>query len=443
MTVRGAALLLTLLSLSAQPARPERLDSLLSGDGVVALTLQAPLHQLFENGSKDETYAVPGSISYKDSSTGPDVVLQDVMVSVRGHTSELECSFPKLKLKLKDAGGLKIGTHCGETTDDTLSPKYGRLQNEKSPLREALAYKLLAILGVPALRTRPARITYIDSSAAGGSPLVRNALLVEDDDDARKRVEGTAEIPVEKFGSVRTRNAGADAARIAFGEALIGNFDWCLKFTPDDIYRCNDPHPLWNLLAFEEATGRAALLMKDFDLAGLVVGTHPWFKTVFNPAFVPSKSETEIEVLSQVQRTRSLFSRAQLDALRRDFVVRKGAAYAAVDSAAADPRGREIARAHLDAFYNAIGEDRTFYRPVVAQTDVQVYLDAQRTQEACGPKDAVRVGTPVNVLQQTGSMSQVVLLDVMWRWGSKNPCKAVLSGPVWIQADAVTADYPK
>ena len=33
------------------------------------------------------------------------------------------------------------------------------------------------------------------------------------------------------------------------GEAMIGNFDWCLKFAPDGIYRCNEPKPLWNILA--------------------------------------------------------------------------------------------------------------------------------------------------------------------------------------------------
>src|SRR5205823_2189408 len=153
-------------------------------------------------------------------------------------------------------------------------------------------------------------------------------------------------------------------------------------------------------------------------------------------------SVSEIEVLSQVQRTRSLLGRAQLDALRREFLARRQAAYTAVDKAEVDPLGREIARAHLDAFYKSIADNRAFYRPVVAKTDVQVYANANRLQEACGPKDTVRVGTPVNVLQQSGSMSQVVVLDVMWRWGTKNPCQAVRSGAVWIQSDAITADYP-
>jgi hypothetical protein len=436
-----SAVLLGSTAVAAQP--PAKLDELLAGKGPVSFTLEAPLQELFEKGSDDETVSVPGTIRFKDGASGADVVLTDVAVSVRGHTSrrETECTFPKLKLKVKGGGSLKIGTHCGEAADGQLSPKYGRLANEKSPHREALVYDLLRAVEAPALRTRAGRITYIDP--AQPAPLERNALLLEDDDDAMKRLGGIAEIPLESFGSVATRGAGQAAARIAFAEAMIGNFDWCLKFSPDDIYRCNEPKPLWNVLAFDHGGGRTSLVMKDFDLAGMVTGRHPWFNKVWNPAFVPSKSETEIEVLSQVQRTRSLFPRAQLDAERRHFLDRKGAVYAAVDAATVDDAGRAIARAYLDAFYAAIAADEQYYRPIVVSTDVQVFLDPGGTQEACGPKDVMRPGTPVNEIAREGSMSQVIILDAMWRWASRNECNAVQDGPVWIPSSAIVRDYPQ
>ncbi|HET7697062.1 MAG TPA: hypothetical protein VFK57_15225 [Vicinamibacterales bacterium] len=425
-----------------QPAaEPARLERLLDGTGPVALTLEAPLERLFETGLEDEDVAVPGTVKFKDRTSGAEVVLTDVAVSVRGHTSrrETECTFPKLKLKLKGAGSIKIGSHCGEAADHELSPKYGRLANEKSPLRESLVYDLLRAVEAPTLRTRPARITYIDGAQP---PLERHALLLEDDDDAMARVGGTAEIPLEAFGNVAVRGAGADAARIAFAEAMIGNFDWCLKFSPDDIYRCNEPKPLWNVVAFDRGGGRTSLLMKDFDLAGMVVGRHTWFDKVWNRAFVPSKSEIEIEVLSQVQRTRSLFPRAQLDGERRHFIERKTAAYAALDGAGVDDKGREIARAYLDAFYAAITGDEQYYRPIVVRDDVQVFLDAAGTREACGPKDVMRPGTPVNEIAREGAMSQVIILDAMWRWASRNECNAVQDGPVWIKSDAIVRNFP-
>jgi hypothetical protein len=443
MPVRAAVLLALLLSQSTSAPRHADLSAdLLKGREPLVLTLTAPLEDLFTRGADDENISVPGTLSFKDPASGSDVVLPNIAVSVRGHTSrrETECTFPKLKLKLKGGGSIKIGTHCGEAPDEVLSAKYGRLANEMSPLREALVYQLLEAAEVPVLRTRPARISYIDT--AQNRPLLRNALLLEDDDDAMKRLNGRGELPMETFGSVAMRRASADAGRIAFGEAMIGNFDWCLKFAPGDIYRCNEPKPLWNVLAFDRDDGTASLIMKDFDLAGMVVGRHQWFDKVWNRAFVPSRSEVEIEVLSQVQRTRSLFPRAELDTVRRHFLDRKPAVYAALEKASVDPRGRELARAYLDKFFTAIAEDETFYRPVVAREDVQVYLDPQATQEACRPKDAIRAGTPVNELQRSGRMSQVVILDALWRWASRNECDNVQNGPVWILSDAITMDYP-
>jgi hypothetical protein len=414
---------------------------LLSGNGVIDLTLEAPLQQLFAKGSEDEKFSVPGRVSYKDPSSGVDVQ-REAQVSVRGHTSrrETECSFPKLKLTFKEGDELKIGTHCGESADDALSPKYGRLANEKAPHREALVYRLLQAAEVPTLRARPATVTYLDK---GQAPLKRKALLVEDDGDAKKRLQGIAEIPMEQFGDAKARGALADAGRIAFGQAMIGNFDWHLKNFPEDEYRGNVRKPIWNILAFDRGEGKAALLAKDFDLAGIVVGRHSWFKTIFNPAYVPSKSEIEIEVLSQVQRTRSLYPRSELDALRRHFVDRKAAIYGVLEQAAeVDPKGREIARSYLDNFFKAITDDESFYRPVVAKEDVRVYVDAARTREACKPNDLVRPGTPVNELQRSGSMSQVVILDARWRWTSDERCQAVQNGPVWVPSDSITKDYP-
>ena len=438
-TLVASTLLLGSTAVAAQS--PPKLDELIAGKGPATFTLEAPLQELFEKGSEDENVTVPGTVRFKAAS-GADVVVTDVAVSVRGHTSrrETECTFPKLKLKVKGGGSLKIGTHCGEAGDDQLSPKYGRLVNEKSPHREALVYDLLRAAEAPALRTRAARITYIDP--ARPAPLERNALLLEDDDEAMKRLGGTAEIPLESFGSVATRGAAADAARIAFAEAMIGNFDWCLKFSPDDIYRCNEPKPLWNVLAFDHGGGKTSLVMKDFDLAGIVTGRHPWFDKVWNRAFVPSKAEPEIEVLSQVQRTRSLFPRAELDAERKHFLDRKGPIYGALDAATVDDEGRAIARAYLDAFYAAIASDEQYYRPIVVAADVQVFLDPAGTQEACGPKDVMRPGTPVNEIGREGSMSQVIILDAMWRWASRSECHAVQDGPVWIPSRVIVRDYP-
>jgi hypothetical protein len=446
-TFVGLALVYTTGSANQTATSP-----LFSDDDVLQFRLEAPLQKLFD-AKGDEDFSVTGTVSY--AGPGGETTLPGVEIAVRGHTSRRddECTFPKLKLKFPEGEALdrspfagsasvKIGTHCGEAPDGQLTPKFGRLANEYSPLREAFVYRLIEISGVPTLKARPARITYIDTSAGAAAPLVRNALILEDDDAARKRLGAAAEIPMQEFGTAADRLSPADTARLAFAEAMIGNFDWCLKFTADDRYRCDAITPLWNVVVLQKKDGPAFALIQDFDLAGMVTGRHPWFDNVYNPAFVASGSAAEVEVLSQVQRTRSLFPRNVLDEARHVFLERKTPLFAVLARTTLDPAGRSQARQYLSAFFDAIATDASFYRRVVARPGVQLYVDADRTSEACRPGDVVPPGTLVNELQRRGSMLQVQLLDVLWHWAPPARCPAVRDGRVWIAADSVSADYP-
>jgi hypothetical protein len=448
MNVLKPLAILALAGLTA-PDRP-----LFSSSEPLELTLKAPLQEVFEQGAEDDKFAAAGVLTYRDPATGSVIEVRAIKVSVRGHTSRRgnECPFPKLKVALgKEAttggsifaglDGVRIGTHCGETEGEQLTPEFGRLANEKSPLREAFVYRLLDVMGVPAFKARPARITYVDTTGAEPRSTIRNAVLLEDDDDAKRRVGGTGEITMERFTSARDEFAASDTARLSFAEAMIGNFDWCLRFYPEDTYRCNPKQPIWNITAFQRSDGPALPVIGDFDLAGMVVGSHDWFGKVYFEGFLPSRSSIEIEVLSQVQRTRSLYPRALLDDMRRYFLSRRTAAYAALDGARLDPRGHELAKHHLDAFFAAIADD-AFYRPVVARPNTHVYVDAARTREACAAGDVVPPGTAVNVLGTEGEMAQVAVLDVHWHWAPPRECVAVKSGPVWIESSAIRADYP-
>jgi hypothetical protein len=426
---------------------------LFSTDRTVELTLEAPLQEIFDKGASDDKFTAKGVLSYRDPERGSAVVIPEVAVSVRGHTSkrETECSFPKLKLEFGDKSArdasifsgldrVRIGTHCGENAGEELTRGFGRLANEKSPVREAFVYRLLGAMEVPTPKTRPARITYVDNRA-GGSSLVRNAMLLEHEDEVKRRVEATGEIALEQFTNARDQFSPADTARLAFAEAMIGNFDWCLRWYPGDAYRCDATEPLWNIAAFERRGATALPVIADFDLAGMVVGRHNWFGKVYDVSFVSSRSSIDVEVLSQVQRTRSLLARADLDDGRRYFIDRKATAYDALANSGLDVRSRELVQLHLDAFFSAIA-DEAFYRPVIIRANTLVYMDAARSREACSPGDAAPPGTPVNVIASEGEMSQVLLLDVHWRWAPPRQCAPVRTGPVWIEKSAVGTDYP-
>jgi hypothetical protein len=416
-----------------------------SGD-VLEVTLDAPFDALIAKSRTDQDFSVRGTLTYADPRTGQTVTLKDVTISTRGNTSRrtTECSFPKLKVVFDAPGGqsglfdgpaIKIGTHCSDKADGELTPKFGRLANEKAVHREAFVYRLLAAMDVPALLARPARITYVDGTR---DPLIRNAMFLEDDDQAVKRLGGTDRIPPDRFTSAREVFASADTARLAFAHAMLGNFDWCLRMVPGDTYRCNETNPLWNTLAVVREGRKALPVVQDFDLAGVVTGRHIWFHEVLHEGF--AASQPEVEVLAQVQRTRSLFARAELDATRQAFVDRKSRAYEAIDDAVLDPEGRRLARTYVDAFFSAIESDNAFYRPVVVADDARMYADPARRQPMCGA-GAVPVGTPVSVpTESSGDMVRVLLLDALW---SLRRCEAARKQAVWIPSSAIGTDYPR
>jgi hypothetical protein len=362
---------------------------------------------------------------------------------VRGHTSrrETECTFPKLKVTWADES-LKLGTHCGESTDNTVTAKFGRLPNERSPWREAFVYDLLDMFGIPTLRARRARVTYVDSDGSN-EPLTRNALIVEDERDAMRRMGAAKTIPEAQFTNARDTFSPDDAAAVAFAQALIGNFDWCLKFFKGDAYRCDARHPLWNLLAFTWADGRMRPVMYDFDVAAIVSGTHRWFHDVFNENFLASKSHPAIEVTAQLQRARTLFDRQTLDATRRRFAQKKTDAYRLLDTARVDADGKRLIKSYLDPFFEAMTSDGVFYRPVVTAPNTFAYADADRTSTICASRGAIKRGMAVSdPLDTRGSMIQVVVLDALWQFAPPVQCPAMHKTAVWIDKSAIGTQFP-
>jgi hypothetical protein len=418
-----------------------------AGPAVARLSIRAPLSTLFARAAKDESFDVPATIAFASSPGDPLEALGKTTLAVRGNTSRRDCTFAKLDVRFKDHDGpaadlrgLKVNTHCGEAPDGTLTRKYGRLANEKSPWREGLVYALLDAAGVRTARTRLARITYVDTSNENDPPITRNALLIENDDDMQRRLGAGSQLDRDEFTTADRMLDPDETARIAFAEVMVGNFDWCLRMRAGDEYRCDDSKGLWNIVALK-TDGGIVPVMEDFDLAGIVTGRHVWFPHVFSAAFGGSAIATE--VVAQVQRARTLFDRTRLDRMRRDFLARRARLYAVVASATVDADGRQLARQYLDAFYRAIETDEAFYRPVIVRPRVHVYTDAAATQEACGAGDIAPVGTPVNVIGRQGDMAKVRLLDALWRWAPPTECAAVHQNAVWIDGAAIGTDLPK
>ena len=438
----AAAILIAILAASPH-AGARRSPNWFAGDTPLHVRLEAPLNELFAHAQQDG-YAVRGSLIWRERNG--DQRLDDVKVTIRGNTSRrrTECTFPKLKLAWP-GGSVKIGTHCGESTDDAVTPKYGRLPNQSSPIREAFVYKLLEILDVPTLRARQADITYVytDGDDQRGSTITRHAFLLEGDEAARERMGATRAVAPDRFTNARERFTPEDTARIAFAEALVGNFDWCLRFFDGDRYRCDARRPLWNLLAFTWPDWSTRPLMYDFDVSGIVAGYHRWFKDIFNERFLPSRSEPAIEVTAQLQHARSLFDRGVLDATRRAFAAKRDTAYQALEQSTIDRDGRRVFRQYMDPFFDAMTSDEAFYRPVVTAANTRAYADAERSMPVCGSAGSLPIGTPVSeALDTRSSMMQVVVLDAMWKFAPPVKCAWMHDKPVWIAKTAIGTNYP-
>ena len=289
-------------------------------------------------------------------------------------------------------------------------------------------------------------MTYVFTDGAGrrNASLIRNALLVEDDDEARKRLGATVQLTEDRFDTARSTFTEADSARLAFAQAMIGNFDWCLRFYAGDQDPADDFHPLWNVLGFAHDDGWALPIIYDFDLSGIVVGEHNWFDKVFSRSFVASGSRVEVGVMAQLQRTRSLFGRERLDSTRTEFLQHREAAYRAIGDSPADVRGRALATAHLDAFFAMIASDQRFYMPVVVGDNVEAFLTSAATQKACGARSAVPAGTLASApIEREGNMVRVRLLDVLWHWAPPRPCDLIHRQPVWLARSAIDTAFPR
>ena len=97
----------------------------------------------------------------------------------------------------------------------------------------------------------------------------------------------------------------------------------------------------------------------------------------------------------------------------------------------------------MRSFFEAIESDERYYAPVVVRPDARIYLDARRTQPACGDESIAPIGTLVGApLETDGDMVKVAILDVQWQWAPPARCDAVHQGPVWIDRQAIGTDYP-
>jgi hypothetical protein len=213
--------------------------------------------------------------------TDQSVVNIAAEIGLRGNTSlsPLECTFPKYSLYFSEenvsgtafAGReqLAVGSHCSYRGGN--SPLYGRAYDGKSPLREALLYRLLEILEIRSFKTRPVMVQYVDTTIAG--PLTQagwhQAFLLESlkQFSERHNYELFTEEQANHIDLAQDNTTDLQKlTRAVLFNEMIGNNDWRINY-----YEIPGLRQTWNVfLAKNLADNRIEVIPNDFDLSSAV-----------------------------------------------------------------------------------------------------------------------------------------------------------------------------
>lgn len=328
-------------------------------------------------------FEAPGRLAWTDSTGKHDL---PVKVQLRGNTSQSasECPFPKMSLSFEkdQASGervskgtlfdglnsIGIGTHCGGKPGSSL--RFRRVWGGLSPHREALIYKVQEYLSIPGFQVLPASFRYIDSSTGRGpvepqpSGFAVNqpmpGFFLEDIKTFVKQADGkeirAADAPFPDsdkpyiFTSITDAPKDAQAAgstiepidaksiiRIMFFQALVGNRDWIIRISPDDL---SASRGLWNMKVVE-ANGKWIVFPYDYDLAG-------WVKSENFFSGLPGLADGDF------------YKPADISQVVAELKQKRPGIEALVDELAREDRdGGNSIKEHIKAFYNAL--DRRFH----------------------------------------------------------------------------------
>lgn len=324
---------------------------------IVSWTLTGPLQTHFQlafAGMPDGIFPPRREKPYFDAILNTESLSLPVSLRVRGNSSLQECPFPKLKFKVSrdtregtpfaDAREIKIGTHCADGGQGPI----GRLRDERSAYREALAYETMELLGFVGPRVRRAQFQFRDTSPTnefGTTQWViqRNALLIEDVEVVAERLGGRA-LSDEEIAQLKDVDFGVQLiSDLRFFHTLLGNWDYALSV---------DGRGLWNTDVIELARGTKLPVAGDFDLCSWVTET---VRLSAPRDFHPELLDLDREALFQLEQIRESLGFEVFEDSRRRFVTAKPQIEALIRSASVDDRGRLSALAHVASFFAALG----------------------------------------------------------------------------------------
>jgi hypothetical protein len=249
-TIPGFIITLLLTAVSyAGEAQP-----LFADDDVLAITLVAPLRDIFRDES-DRQY--PGTIELVGSDGEP--VTLDVKVRARGNFRRENCDFPPLRLNLRKEQ-VEGTVFEGQDKMPLVSHCRDRSAYTQYLLKEYLAYRILNILTDSSYRVRLFDIRYVDSDKPDRAEN-HYAFVVEHHNAMAERL-GVERVAVKKAD--RNQFDRSYAALALVFQYLIGNTDFSFVLGPDGEDCCH------NAQLVRRPDGAYLPIPYDFDYSGFV-----------------------------------------------------------------------------------------------------------------------------------------------------------------------------
>lgn len=335
----------------------------------------------------------------------------------RGMSSASDSEFPKLRLEISDetegtvfkgAKNLRINTHVS-TNPKTEWTEMGRLNDERSPYREALGFEIAQAMGLPTPAFRRAQITYVDT----GSKKIfsKQALLIETDKKIGERFGAAA------FETIPKEDNNVDVrlgAIYHLYQVLIGNDDVGLRLKMEPAFGTEKYRPLFNTLLFEKDK-KLFPVVYDLDLATLLRGFElPKYDGMKLPEFGIEDGRLAW-MTNRLAGLRSRLSKEEYETVLQDYFSREAHIRTVIAGSRVDEAGRQNALAHLDLFRKAV--DKLKDAPMLLKENVGFFEDAALTKNLLKPMPAsgrdpyLMPGVPVKVIAREGNVVKVAVMD--------------------------------
>ncbi len=349
-------------------------------------------------------------------------------IRARGMSSATDSTFPKLRVYIlkKDADNSKIeleGTSFDEArsfrmnTHVSTDPKgreftgMGRLNDERSPFREATAYEIAMTLGLPTPAIRRARVTYHDWEL--NQTFTRNALLIETNKKIGERF-GAVEDPdfLEKSSPLNVRLS----ALFHMFHVLIGNADVGLKIKAESEMATMSYRPLFNTTIFKLPDGSEFPIVYDLDLAESLRGAMVRDPDSPMPKLFGIDDVKLAEVCTRLARVRARLNPSEYQQALEDVLSREDAIKATIKNSEVDEEARLINFQLLDFFKRSVVELKKF--PMLLRNDVPFFKDAGLKDSLLKPMPNdgavafLRPGTTVKVLQEQGEVVKIAVMVI-------------------------------